>query len=37
MAIDMIETTNEGAHAQSRLGLYQFADDNKHFRNFKFS
>ena len=34
MAIDMIETTNEGAHAQSRLGLYQFADDNKHFRNF---
>ena len=34
MAIDMIETTSEGAHAQSRLGLYQFADDNKHFRNF---
>ena len=34
MAIDMIERTSEGAHAPSRLGLHQFADENKHFRNF---
>lgn len=34
MAIDMIERTNEGAHAPSRLGAHQFADDNKHFKNF---
>jgi len=34
MAIDMIERTSEGAHAPSRLGSYQFADDSKHFRNF---
>jgi hypothetical protein len=34
MAIDMIERTNEGAHAPSRLGNFQFADDSKHFRNF---
>lgn len=34
MAIDMIERTSEGAHAPSRLGLHQFADENKHFKNF---
>lgn len=34
MAIDMIESTTEGAHAPSRLGSHQFADDNKHFKNF---
>jgi len=34
MAIDMIERTNEGAHATSRLGDFQFADDSKHFKNF---
>jgi hypothetical protein len=34
MAIDMIERTSEGAHAPSRLGNYQFADDNNTFRNF---
>lgn len=34
MAIDMIERTDEGAHATSRLGDFQFADDSKHFRNF---
>ena len=34
MAIDMIERTDEGVHAKSRLGNHQFADDNKHFKNF---
>lgn len=34
MAIDMIERTTEGAHAPSRLGSHQFADDHKHFKNF---
>jgi hypothetical protein len=34
MAIDMIERNDEGVHATSRLGNFQFADDSKHFRNF---
>jgi hypothetical protein len=34
MAIDMIERTSEGAHAPSRLGLHQFADENNNFKNF---
>jgi hypothetical protein len=34
MAIDMIERTDEGVHANSRLGNYQFADESKEFKNF---
>ena len=34
MAIDMIERTDEGAHATSRLGNFQFADESKDFKNF---
>jgi len=34
MAIDMIERTDEGVHATSRLGNFQFADESKDFKNF---
>jgi hypothetical protein len=34
MAIDMIERTTEGAHAPSRLGNHQFADESREFKNF---